>query len=338
MNKHLLRSLLQLLLIACAIFMPTVKAATSCSATAPTNIIFNPVSTSTFTDASVTFNVNCQTTGLGLLSNAKVRMCLNIDDGLSGGGNYNPRRMLNSFGEPLQFQLYTDAARTQVWGNGTVPPPRQLDFDYPVTLAGGQTQSVTLYGRVPTQTLIAGSYSNAFTGLETSIQFRYDEPTLIFPATFPASCTSGGDGGNSFTNAFPFTAQAQVPATCYTYVTTDLDFGSVPGLITSNHDGSSTITMTCTGRTAWNVGLNNGLNASGSVRRMRLAATANLVAYEIYREPARTSRWGNTIGTDTVPGTGTGVSQTLTVHGRVPAPQSAAPGNYSDIITVTITY
>ncbi len=320
---------------------PSAQAATDCSASSPTTLAFGTVSTTGATDTAVTFDVTCNTFGLSLLANAKVRMCLSITDGASGGGNVAPRRMLNGFADPLQFQLYTDAARTQVWGAlGTsgAPNPAQLDFDYAVPVLGGsQTLSITLYGRIPAQTFTAGSYANAFTGAYTSIDFRYAE-TLLGTATYPPSCTSGGDGGNSFGNAFPFTAAADVPAECRAYAVSDLAFGTIPGLITADVDHDTTFSMTCTGRTAWNVGLDDGLNASGGTRRMRRGAGSDHVTYELYTTPARTVRWGDTIGTDTVTGTGTGTTQSLTVHGRIPAPQSVPAGSYSDTITVTITY
>jgi len=327
-------TLLVLLLTACA----TANATTTCTATAPT-VAFGTVSVTGTTDVSATFTVTCTTGGLIVLGNAKVRMCLNIRDGLSGGGNFTPRRMLNATSDPLQFQLYTDAARSQIWGfrgSPTVPNPLLSDFDYSVPVLGGsQMHTFTIYGRVPTQILVAGSYTNVFSGIHTSIEYRYDESTLS-PAVYPASCASGGSAGVAST--FPFTASATVPSNCRAYTTTDLDFGSIPGLITSNTDQISTIDMTCTGRTGWNVGLNNGQNASGSVRRMRLGATGNYVAYELYSNSGRTTRWGNTINTDTIPGTGTGLAQSLTVYGRVPATQTVPSGSYSDIITVTVTY
>ena len=329
------------LLLAALLLAAPARAATTCSASSPTAIAFGTVSTTGSTDTSVTFNVTCNTFGLAVLANAKVRMCLNIADGASGGGNVAPRRMLNGFADPLQFQLYTDAARSQVWGaNGLsgAPNPAQLDFDYAVPVLGGsQTLSITLYGRVPAQTFTAGSYANAFSGTSTSIDFRYDE-TLLGTATYPPSCTTGGDGGDSFDNAFPFTATADVPAECRAYAASDLAFGTIPGLIGANVDQDTTFSMTCTGRTAWNIGLDDGLNASGNVRRMRRGAGSDHVAYELYTTGARNVRWGNTIGTDTVTGTGTGSAQSLIVHGRIPAPQSVPAGSYSDTVTVTITY
>jgi spore coat protein U domain-containing protein, fimbrial subunit CupE1/2/3/6 len=342
MNSLRIHRLLLLLLLAAGAggLSTAAKAATTCTGTA-TSVAFGTVSTTGFTDVSATFNVTCTTFGLALAANAKVRMCLNIGDGDNGIGFFNPRRMTNSFGEPLNFQLYTDAARSQIWGsrgNPTVPTPLFSDFDYAVPFLGGSLmKTFTIYGRIPVQTLIAGNYSNPFTGFHISLEYRYNE-TLLGTASYPATCISGGIGGATAFNSFPFTATATVLPNCRAYTTTDLDFGSIPGLITTNTDQISTIGMTCTGRTAWNVGLNNGQNASGNIRRMRLGATGNYVAYELYTNPGRTIRWGNTINTDTIPGTGTGLAQSLTVYGRVPAPQTVPSGSYSDIITVTVTY
>ena len=336
--RHLQAACLLLLLATMSALAPA-GAATTCTATSPT-LNFGTVSVSGATDVSATFQVTCSTLGLALLANAKVKVCLNIGDGNNGGGNFQPRRMLRMpGGDVLLFQIYQDPAHSQVWGslgNPEVPNPHRLEFDYPVPVLGGsQTLSVTMYGRVPMQPLVAGGYSNLFGGIHTSITYRFDE-VILGGATFPASCTAGGDGGASTSSAFPFNVSANVPENCRAHVTTDLDFGTIPGLVDANRDRTSTIAMTCTGRTDWNVGLDNGQNAAGGIRRMRQGG--NYVAYELYREPARTSRWGTTIGTDTVSGTGTGSTQTLTVHGRVPSGQAVPAGDYSDTITVTITY
>jgi spore coat protein U-like protein len=48
--------------------------------------------------------------------------------------------------------------------------------------------------------------------------------------------------------------------------------------------------------------------------------------------------WGQTVGMDTVPGTGNGSAQSLSVYGQIPDGQYVAPGAYSDTITVTVTY
>jgi spore coat protein U-like protein len=72
--------------------------------------------------------------------------------------------------------------------------------------------------------------------------------------------------------------------------------------------------------------------------RKMTGPAANQLNYSLFRDAGRTSNWGNTVGTDTVPGAGTGVAQTFTVFGRIPGSQPRAPGTYSDTITVTLTF
>ncbi|TDK26081.1 spore coat U domain-containing protein [Luteimonas aestuarii] len=314
-------------------------AVTTCTAST------TPLSSGTVTgaanvDTTALVTVNCTTTGLSALATARVRMCLNIGAGVNGAGQTNPRRMTNSFGDALQFQIFRDAARTQIWGDSNIaatPTPVLIDLQYSVPLLGGSgSTSTTLHARVPAQTgLAAGSHSNPFTGTHTRLQYRYAESTIGTPS-YPASCTSGGIGGGGIT--FPFTASATVPNHCTISTATNLAFGAVPGRIDANQDQTSTLTFTCTGRTAWNVALNNGQNAVGNTRRMRLGSTASHVTYELYRNAARTQRWGATVGTDTAAGTGAGSAQSLTVFGRVPATQVVPAGTYGDTITVTVTY
>lgn len=65
---------------------------------------------------------------------------------------------------------------------------------------------------------------------------------------------------------------------------------------------------------------------------------ANTVTYSLYTNSSRTTVWGNTVGTDTVSGTGTGSNQNLTVFGRVPVQSAVSPATYTDTIVVTVTY
>ena len=329
-----------LLLLAALSSLPApARAATTCTASS-TPLSFGTTDGSGNVDTTATVTVECDTFGLSLLATARVRMCLNIGEGVNGDGTTLPRRMTNAFGDAMQFQIYRDPARTQIWGDRLIPAtptPVQIDLEYAVpVVGGGGTASATMQARIPVQAgLAAGAYANPFSGIHTRLEYRYAEQLLGTPA-YPASCTNGGVGGG--TASFPFTASATVPDSCTIASATVLDFGTVAGPIGGDIDQTSTITMTCTGRTPWDVALDDGQNASGPVRRMRLGATADHVEYGLYRDAARTQRWGMTPGTDTVQGTGTGTAQALPVHGRVPAPQSVPAGDYSDVITVTVTY
>lgn len=315
------------------------SATTTCTGTMTT--LNFPATSGSISDATATLSITCSTFGLSLLANAKVNMCVSIFSGTDGGGTLNPRRLVNTFNDPMNMQLYTDAARSAIWGargNATAPNPLLLQFNYSVPVLGGnQTINATLYGRIPAQSgLNAGTYVNRFTGAaDTLIEFRYDE-SIIGGATMPASCISGGSGGTS--SQFPFTVNGSVPDSCTLTPkpVPNLAFGNVPGPITSNVDQTTSIGLVCSGRTAWQIGLDNGLYASGTTRRMRNGA-GQFVVYELYRNSPRSLRWGNTLGTDTLAGTGTGAAESLPVYGRVGA-QAPAIGSYSDTITVTVTY
>ena len=65
---------------------------------------------------------------------------------------------------------------------------------------------------------------------------------------------------------------------------------------------------------------------------------ADFVLYGLYRDSARSPPFGNTIGTNTLAGTGTGLALSVTVYGRIAPQATPSPGTYNDTIVVTVTY
>ncbi len=336
---------------------PAARAETTCTALAPTALPFGTITNGAAgaTDANFSITINCSTFALSLVATASVRMCIGLGPGSTGATLLPNRSMaINATpplgsGDTLAYQLYSDASRTTIWGQvpGGSPAAAALDLTYAVPLVGGSgTTSITLYGRVPAgQTLSAGTFSSVFSAANVTLQYAYNE-RLLLAAPMPAACNtlSGVTGNKTASNAFTFTTSATVLPQCSTYVTTDMDFGSNAGAVASNIDQTSTIRLTCINRTAYTIGLDNGQNALGNVRRMRMTppggGASHYLPYELYRDTARSLRWGNTINTDTVAGTGSGAAQTLTVFGRTPPTTGAIPaqGSYSDVIQVNITY
>lgn len=336
----LLRVLLLALAAVAAMAAPErSEAATNCSASM-SNVSFATVDPfGGNVDVTATISYNCSTSGLlGIgLRGARVKMCFSIGSGAQGDGTIAPRRMTGG-ATPMAFQLYKDAARTQIWGGlsdgyGAV----LVDLEYSALLgssSGGG--SLTVYARVPggQSTLSPAGYSNLFSGTHTEWRFQANEGLLNL-TSFPASCSTGGSqNGNG---NFAFTASASVSGHCNpTFAVTDIDFGT-HGLLTAPIDNIATVSPQCTNTTPYQIGLDNGQHASGSTRRMRSAA-GQFVRYELYRNNARTQRWGSTAGSDTVGQTGSGLPQGTSIYGRVPAQTSAPAGSYSDTVTVTITY
>ena len=99
--------------------------------------------------------------------------------------------------------------------------------------------------------------------------------------------------------------------------------------------------MQCPPGTTWKVGLDRGSSSRGQQRYMT-GPFAETIAYDLYRDPARTLPWGDARGQspsdDTVRGTGTGAIQSLTVYGRVPSQADAPVGHYSDTVVVTLVF
>lgn len=120
---------------------------------------------------------------------------------------------------------------------------------------------------------------------------------------------------------------------------TNLGFGTYSPIGGSALDGSSTITVTCTLGTPYNVRLDAGANgASVSARQMLRTSGTETLPYYLYRNAGRTQNWGLTDNTDTVSATGTGVSVGHTVYGRIPASSNVPAGSYTDTVNVTVSY
>lgn len=135
-----------------------------------------------------------------------------------------------------------------------------------------------------------------------------------------------------------FNVQLTITAACEIRSASNLNFGSV-GVIVNDIDNTSTVVVRCTNGTSYNLGLNAGGGAGASVTtRYMTGPNAEKVAYKLFTDGARTSIWGNTIGVDTKADNGTGADQSFTVYGRVPTQTTPTPGNYSDLVTLTMTY
>lgn len=138
-----------------------------------------------------------------------------------------------------------------------------------------------------------------------------------------------------------FQALIEIQNTCaITTAPTSLNFGA-QGVLVANVDTTSTIKVTCTTGADYDIGLDAGGNESSAndvtTRRMT-DGSSHYVSYNMYSNSGRTTVWGDTVDTDTVGSTGTGVEQSFTVYGRVPVQTTPQAGNYADTVLVTVTY
>ena len=146
-----------------------------------------------------------------------------------------------------------------------------------------------------------------------------------------------GGGASATTTTTTFTVSATIAATCVINSASTLNFGSV-GLLSANVDQTSTISVTCTNTTGYNIGLDAGTGTGATVATRKLTNGAVTINYTLYSDSGHNNVWGNTVSTDTVAGTGNSSAQSYTVYGRIPPQTTPAPNTYSDTITVTVTY
>lgn len=155
---------------------------------------------------------------------------------------------------------------------------------------------------------------------------------LVFCAALAAPAI-----GHAATDTDTMTVTATVIASCDVDAN-DLAFGNYDPVSATPLDIGTTVAVTCTHGTSYDVSLNAGVGAGATVAARRMTSGGNTLNYSLYSNAGRTTVWGATIGNNTVAGTGNGAMQTLNVYGRVPVNQTAPAGNYSDTITVTVTY
>jgi len=128
---------------------------------------------------------------------------------------------------------------------------------------------------------------------------------------------------------------ATVQASC-TVTASAMSFGNYTG---STATATSAVSVTCTNATPYNVGLSAGTASGATVSTRKMTGPASaLLSYSLFSDPSRTINWGQTAGSDTVTGIGSGAVQALTVYGQTPAGQFLTPGSYTDTVTATITY
>jgi spore coat protein U domain-containing protein, fimbrial subunit CupE1/2/3/6 len=139
------------------------------------------------------------------------------------------------------------------------------------------------------------------------------------------------------TTTSTFTVSITLAATCTINSASALNFGN-QGILSANVDQTSTIQVTCTNTTPYNIGLDAGTGSGATVATRKMTSGGATVDYTLYSDSGRATVWGNTVGTDTLAGTGNGTGQNFTVYGRVPSQTTPAPGTYTDTVTVTVTY
>lgn len=136
-----------------------------------------------------------------------------------------------------------------------------------------------------------------------------------------------------------FDVTMKIIADC-TIAANPLDFGQSQGVLSTAVTANTTLNVTCTNTTPYNVGLSAG-SGTGSTTSARVMSgtggNTSTVAFNLNQTSGGVN-WGNTQGTDTLSGTGTGALQNLTVYGTVPSQSTPQPDTYKSTITATVYF
>ena len=92
--------------------------------------------------------------------------------------------------------------------------------------------------------------------------------------------------------------------------------------------------LALTGDTGLHAASATGACATATCTRA-LNSTTNYLSYEIYTDSGHSTVWN---ATNSIPLTTTGVSQSVTIYGYIPAGNVQPAGSYSDTVTITATY
>ena len=303
--------------------------AQTCQVSNTPTLDFGTASPTANTDAQTTVTLSCQ--GPPTFS-AQITACIFIDLGSPGG--MAPRRMSNDAGALMNYDLYSNPARTQLLGPfGGGYPIYAINF--PIATAAQLQISFTIYGRIPRAQALPAAY--VYTALPGASVVRYSYGSQLLPAPSAENCRDGTGplfGGAGLSNFTFGTVQARAADTCVLDMASDLDFGSTSHL-NSPLDQVSEIRMRCATETPWSITLDDGINPDNGQRRM--ASNGSYITYELYKDPMLSMPWGNTRETGTSE-EGVNLDVALPVYGRVFPQAMPLPGNYSDTVTVTLTY
>jgi spore coat protein U-like protein len=151
------------------------------------------------------------------------------------------------------------------------------------------------------------------------------------------ACAFNSASGSTSTGTLSVTAS--VASVCLISNST-LAFGSYDPTSATPLNVATTLTLTCTLGTPYNIGMGVGGGAGATTTLRVLTSGGNTLGYKLFRDSGRTLNWGNTVGTDTLSGTSSGstLANTINVYGEIPANEAAATGSYTDSVTVTVTY
>ncbi|GAB7129739.1 spore coat U domain-containing protein [Silvimonas sp. JCM 19000] len=290
----------------------------------PINIVLPSVSAVSGGAITVTATTNISCSGLPV---GNVRVCLQLGAGSTYDAAPATRYMANGNVGQMQYNVYTDASYSTVWGTYANPPVGYTDVALSNLLTG--SGSMQLYFKIPGgQTgLTQGTYTASLTANSVATYVQW-----LLGYSHACNTTIENNLGT-----VPITISATVIADC-SITTSNIAFGN-QGLLNTALTANGAISVQCTNGSPYTIALDKGTTSGATLLDRQLKSGSNVVHYQLYSDSARTTVWGDgTSGAPTLGKTGTGGIQSWPVYARIPVQTTPATGTYTDTITATVSF
>lgn len=309
-----------LLVLSGVLFMPGAQAA--CSASSSTTS-FGSINSFTVASTAQTVTSGSGFTCTGsLLSLASTNTVTATIASTSNASGSTPRLYSLSTGTYLPYSICSSSSCSSTYNVGSSITWRETFLVGLLGLFNASDGSLPIYIRTSTgSNLPAGTYTDTIT-----LNWNY---SICFVGVLGVCVYTTGTATSTVTVTLIVTNY------CYIDSAPDVNFGTaaLPGDFSSVN---SSISVRCTRNAGYTVNLSSSNAISGDWRQM--SASLNGSTYYLQYQLARSGGtiWSNT---NNYSNTGTGDSQSIPYTATVNASQNTLPaGNYSDTVTVTVTY
>lgn len=314
-----------------AFLLPAEKAQAAFTCTPPTfdsaNFGTIPPAKTGSTEIIIRLTYSCKNTDT---QTRCVSICFGVNGGSVNGSTISRRLMGSASGtDTLPFNMTLKNRGNAIWGRRNVEGTEFIDFKGVATGITETKFTDIIISLLPNAGKTKpGDYTAVFSGANTAITFV----STTTPDT--NACSRASAEGSA---RFSLTVTAKIIPECIISAKPDIDLGPRPASekdITSN----STIGVTCTNTTPYNIGLapsNSSLNGNGLMK----GSDGNpSVPYQLQStDGVGGTPWGNKVMENVVTKEGSGQFQPQTVYVNVPS-ADFKPDKYSDTVTINVNY
>ncbi|WP_275228414.1 Csu type fimbrial protein [Novosphingobium album (ex Liu et al. 2023)] len=316
------------LLLAMVMTQPARADCTTSSATASLGTVSSFAAAASAQGTTASSGIACSGSGtLTLITTNTITATIQSATGSNGN---QPRLHDPATGDYLPFLICRDASCAATYQIGNQITWTSTTFLGLLNLFTGPGSTLPLYFRtVPGTQVAAGTYTSTVT-----IAWNWN---ICSVGALICLVRDTGTGTSTVTLSLVVERDCAITAP-------PVDFGSAP-LVGSFDPVTRTITLLCSKDAAYTVGINNGLHASGGVRR--LSNGGAFIAYDLFYPAASGARWGATGGERRGSGeatTNAGIyngttSQTYTYRAEIaPNQPTPAAGTHTDTLTLDVQF